>query len=120
MAHFLALRRIAWLVAAAGWTSSAAVVALEPTSPPWFEAGRREIRAIADARRTETFATAGDGTSAHPWTGWETAFQSIPSSGGRVQFGEGVYKQTAQIKLPTGLTGWLAIVGGPGVTIHLT
>ncbi|HEX4825559.1 MAG TPA: hypothetical protein VFV19_14750 [Candidatus Polarisedimenticolaceae bacterium] len=91
-----------------------------PSSPPWLEGARREVAAVADVRRAERFAKAGDGTPTHPWTGWEAAFASVPASGARVLFGPGTYTQTAQVRVPTGLNGWLAVVGGPRVTIKLT
>jgi hypothetical protein len=99
--------------------------AASPRTPPpplWFGRAQHEASAAsqAGARRAAASATTGDGTRDHPWAGWEQAFASIPASGGRVQFDRGHYTQNASIKLPVGLTGWLFVVGGPGVTITLT
>lgn len=70
-------------------------------------------------RRAEDFATAGRGTSADPWTGWEAALDGIPSSGMRVLFGRGHYRQRRPIAVPVELEGWLEILGD-GATILLT
>ncbi len=103
-------------------TLSAAQPARASPPPLWVADGSRVIASIAASavRHAESYATGGDGTSANPWTGWETAFASIPESGGRIHFARGSYTQNAPIKLPVGLTNWLAIVGGPDVTIKLT
>lgn len=66
-----------------------------------------------------SYATAGAGTSASPWTGWEPAFDSIPSSGRRCVFGPGFYTHNAAVALPVGLTGPL-VVSGYGAQIKLT
>jgi hypothetical protein len=82
----------------------------------------REQRAVPGAatRQVATFATSGDGSSEHPWTGWEKAFDAIPATGGRIEFEKGFYAQAAPIKLPVELTDWLFVTGGPGVTITLS
>lgn len=108
------------LAAALGWALPTLAAPVAPASPSWLAAAQREVGAVADIRRPGTLATAGDGTSERPWTGWERAFDAIPPSGARVEFGAGFYTQTEEVKVPAGLTGWIAVVGGPGVTIKLT
>lgn len=77
--------------------------------------------AIADQNTSvENFATGGTGTSSDPWTGWETAFSAIPTSGTTIEFLPGFYKQNTTIKLPVNLTGWLKVVAEGGVNIQLT
>ena len=71
-------------------------------------------------RYVDTYATGGAGTTASPWTGWETAFASIPSTGAEIVFRVGEYSKTADIDLPVNLTGWLHINAQGGATVTLT
>ena len=120
MASFAARFVLPAIAAAFAATLLFATNPARPSEPTWLEEARGEIHVLAEVRHPERLATAGDGTSAHPWTGWETAFDAIPATGARIEFGAGSYMQTRQLKVPTGLMGWLAVVGGPGVTLKLT
>jgi hypothetical protein len=64
-------------------------------------------------------ATGGAGTSADPWTGWESAFNGIGVDGAEIDFAPGYYKEDVAVTLPVNLMGWL-LVNGNGATIRLT
>jgi len=75
---------------------------------------------VDGSRLVNTYATAGAGTLASPWTGWETAFSSIPTSGDNLVFTDGYYTNNTSITLPVNLTGWLRIKGNGGAIIKIT
>lgn len=85
----------------------------------FWMAGTGETRRPDGTRRVESYASGGDGSAAHPWTGWETAFASLPADGGRIEFAKGFYVQRTEVRLPVALRDWLFVVGN-GATIKLT
>lgn len=89
------------------------------TPPAWVAEARPPATARGAVRQVETFAKGGNGSPESPWTGWEGAFASVPSTGARIEFKPGAYRQQSEIRVPIGLTGWLYVIGR-GATVTLT
>jgi hypothetical protein len=73
-------------------------------------------------RHVDRYATAGSGTTASPWTGWESAFSSIPTTEDtHIVFTPGVYQQNSAISLPVDLNANARLtISGYGATLKLT
>ncbi len=57
-------------------------------------------KTVNGIRYANQYATGGAGTTVSPWTGWETAITTLPSTGGSVVFPKGYYYTSAPIVIP--------------------
>ena len=63
-------------------------------------AGALTAKSVVGIRYANQYATGGAGTTVSPWTGWETAITTLPSTGGSVVFPKGYYYTSSPVVIP--------------------